>query len=738
MFHDLPGHRSWLGLLTAVGLAACPLEAQTPSPPELAAVRLAPDAPPIKVDGALTEAIWQGPGSADFRQREPNVGDPASESTEIRVAYDGTTLYVAIRARDSDPDRIISRILQRDQLMGAKRFQTGFDYGGDDMVAIQFDPFHDHRNAVIFATNPNGAEFEALLTDEGRETNVDWRGIWSVAAQRTPEGWTAEFAIPFRTLRYPTGGSGVWGFNVVRMIRRKNEETIWYGWSRDDGGFHRVSRAGHLTGLEDLPRSGGNIELKPYLLTGATREVDDAGAKENSGRLDVGVDLKWEVAPGMALDLTANTDFAQVEVDDQQVNLTRFSLFFPEKREFFLENAGIFEFGVRGTLEPPPFLMFFSRTIGVGEDGAVPIMGGARLTGRAGRQTVGFLNVVTDEATGEPRANNAVFRVKRDIGGSNYLGAMLTDRRTGEGWNTTGGVDFSAWPAATVNVQGFVAGTATDSSGPGTGAVGRLAMDWARDLTIFTLSALYVSPDATADLGFITRTDIMRFDFESRISPRPDILSLRKLDLFLFGQAVTTASGVLQDWNMNLGIGPKWGSGAGLSIYGTTGETTVDEAFDIEDRVDVPEGTYDLRQLGWFFNTSPSKSLVFRSSGLLEKTFGGRIDAMSGELTAAPSANLALALRYSHNRVDLPGGSFDANLGTARITVAASTKLVGHALVQYNDLDKTVSSNFRIAYTYRPGSDIFLVFNEERGDGVDVWAAGNRAALFKITWLWRF
>ncbi len=719
-------------------LAGAPLAAQTPTPPEVEAIRLGAGALPIRLDGALTEAVWQGPGSADFRQREPEVGAPSTERTEVRVAYDATTLYVAIRARDRQPDRVVSRILQRDRLMAPRRFQTGFDFGGDDMVAILFDPFHDHRNAVLFATNPNGAEFEALVTDEGREINLDWRGIWTVAAQRTPDGWTAEFAIPFRTLRYPDGGNGVWGFNVVRMIRRKNEEAIWSGWSRNDGGFQRVSRAGHLTGLDELPRGGANVDVKPYFLTGHTREFDDQGVEESSGRLELGGDLKWEVTPGMTLDLTANTDFAQVEADDQQVNLTRFSLFFPEKREFFLENAGVFEFGARTAFEPPPFLMFFSRTIGVAEDGEVPILGGARLTGRSGRQTVGFLNVVTDEASGEPRTNNAVLRVKRDVGGANYFGAMLTDRRSATTWNTTGGFDFSAWPSPSVNVQGFVAGTATDVTGDGTGLAGRLAMDWDRDLTGLSLSYLYVSPDATADLGFITRTDIMRADLTARLSPRLEMLSLRKVDLFFFGQGLGDAGGKLLDWSGGLAIGPKWASGAALSVFGIGGRTTVDEEFDIEDRVDVPVGEFDMWQLGWFFNTSLSQPLVFRSSGQLERTFGGRIDAMSGELTASPTANLALSLRYGHNRVALPGGGFTADLLTTRLTVAASTRLVGHALVQYNSLDKTISSNFRIAYTYRPGSDIFLVFNEERGDGVDLWARGDRAALFKFTWLWRF
>ncbi|MFQ5551103.1 MAG: DUF5916 domain-containing protein, partial [Gemmatimonadales bacterium] len=345
---------------------------------------------PIRIDGFLDDEAWsRAPASADFRQREPLQGVPATERTEVKVVYDGGTLYIGIRAFDSQPDAVISRILQRDRLMS-----TDFNglpvFAGDDAVAILFDSFHDHRNGMVFATNPHGAQFEALLTDEGREFNIDWRAVWDVAAQRTSDGWSAEFAIPFRTLRYPTtDGPARWGFNVYRVIRHKNEEALLSSWSRDDGGFHRVSQAGHLDGLDDLPRAGVNLEVKPFLLSGASQERDSLEALGWDGQADVGIDLKYEVRPGLLLDLTVNTDFAQVEVDDQQVNLTRFNLFFPEKRDFFLENAGIFEFGTRGTFEPPPFLLFFSRTIGIHDDGEVPVLGGVRLTGRVGGQTIG-------------------------------------------------------------------------------------------------------------------------------------------------------------------------------------------------------------------------------------------------------------------------------------------------------------------------------------------------------------
>jgi hypothetical protein len=342
-------------VLAALHLAAGAVLAQEARGPSAAAVRMG-DSITLRVDGLLDEAVWsQAPAVTGLRQQEPLEGEPATEVTEVRVIYDGSTLYVGVLAYDREPDRILARILQRDRVM-----EMGFgggepQFGGDDGVAILFDPFHDHRNALVFATNPNGAEFDAMVTDEGREFNIDWRAIWDVRAQRTAEGWSAEFAIPFRTLRYP-GDGRTWGFNVSRMIRRKNEAALWSAWSRDNEGLLRVSRAGHLEGLVDLPRAGMNLEVKPYVLGGATQERTDLADIDTEPEIKVGLDAKYEVRPGLLLDATLNTDFAQVEVDDEQVNLTRFSLFFPEKREFFLENAGIFEFGTRGFFEPPPFL----------------------------------------------------------------------------------------------------------------------------------------------------------------------------------------------------------------------------------------------------------------------------------------------------------------------------------------------------------------------------------------------
>ncbi|MDH5804880.1 MAG: carbohydrate binding family 9 domain-containing protein [Gemmatimonadota bacterium] len=698
----------------------------------------------IRVDGVLDEAAWSNAAEAtDFIQREPNEGTPATENTRVRIVYDDATLYIGIEAFDSDPAGIVSRLLQRDKLMQGD-FQGVPEFAGDDAVAIILDPFHDHRNGVIFATNANGAKFEALLTDEAREFNVDWRGIWDVRAQKTETGWSAEFAIPFRTLRYPASDAPqTWGFNVYRVTRRTNEESLWTGWSRQNEGFHRVSRAGHLEGLAELPRPSSNIEVKPFVLGGLTGTTE-AGVTTTDGIFDAGVDIKYEVRPGLLLDLTYNTDFAQVEVDDQQVNLTRFNLFFPEKRDFFLENAGIFEFGSREFFGPPPFLMFFSRKIGLSDEGEVPVIGGARLTGRVGGQTVGFMNVVTNEFVPSdptepitPLTNFSVARVKRDIGESNFIGAMVTDRRASGERNTVGGMDFSFWPTQRLNLQGF-ATAATTLGDPETDAAYRLAVDYRSDFLNFTANHMFIGPDFDAGIGFITRDDIRRTDFTVRLVPRPQLLGIRRLNVFFGGDFLTRSDGLLQDWNGMFGISPVWDSGDDIAIYSRNGFTRLDESFTLnDDQVLIPAGDYDVHEIGWFLTSSRSRPVVLESSGGYEWNYNGKLIRTSADITVTPNKHLALTVGASYNSVSVPGGSFNANLGRIRLTYAATTNLVANALVQYNSLDRDISTNIRVNFIHRPGSDLFFVFTEQRGDTISLSTLRNRGAVAKITYLAR-
>ena len=688
----------------------------------------------LRVDGRLDEPAWQAAEPLrGFRQREPLEGEPATEETEVRLLFDAGTLYVGVLARDREPGAVIARILQRDRLMeldllGQLRF------AGDDAVAIVLDPFHDHRSGVIFATNPLGAEFDALVTDEGGGVNISWRGIWSVAAQRTAEGWSAEFAVPFRTLRF-AGSGEPWGLNVYRVVRRKNEEDLWTAWSRSGGGFLRISQAGHVRDVAVEGRRGLNLEVKPFVLGGGDREVPDSGGVTRDGLLDAGLDAKYEVRSGLVLDATLNTDFAQVEVDDEQVNLTRFSLFYPEKRDFFLENAGIFDFGVRSSFEPPPFLLFFSRRIGIADSGAVPVVGGARLSGRAGAQTVGLLDVVTEAAFEEPRTNFAVLRLKRDVGGRNYVGAMATDRRGGGSSNTAGGMDWSVWPGRALNVQGFLA--ATGGANLRADYAYRVGVDFQTNRFGLSAQHLMVGPDVDPGIGFVTRTDIRRSGGFGRVTPRPPMLELRKIDLFGVGEYVGRADGGVQDWNAGVAVSPEWNSGDGVTVYYVRAFSRLDEAFDLADSIPVPAGDYLLWNWGWFGSTSGARPIVLGTQGSIQRFYGGTLTSVGGELRVAAGTHLGVTVGYTRNDAHLPGGSFVARILRARLAYAFTTRLTANALLQWNSLERAISANVRINYIYRPGSDVFLVINEERGFGADIWAPRNRGVRLKLTWLTR-
>ncbi len=752
---------SWISLLVAVipGGGAEALSTRVPEPWRLSPLSMTPATTQVpgavqalriasessntfRLDGLLTEAFWvESRPVDDLRQREPLEGELATERTEVRIAYDDRFLYVGVQALDSEPELVVSRILQRDRLMRPDGFSQLPVFAGDDAVAILLDPFHDHRNAYVFATNANGAEFDALLSDEGKEFNVDWRGVWEVAGARIPEGWSAEFRIPLRTLRYPSQSDQSWGFNVYRIIQRKNEEALWQSWSRDIGGFHRVSLAGEIQGLRDLPATGRNLEVKPYFLTGTRQARTDGGELSSDPELEVGLDLKTEVWPGLVLDATLNTDFAQVEVDDEQVNLTRFGLFFPEKRDFFLENSGIFDFGIQGNpFEPPPFQMFFSRRIGIeeDEDEVVPILGGGRLTGRLGGQTLGFLNVITDEVEElAPRENFSVARVKRDVGENGYVGLMLTDRRSSREWNTVVGGDVALYLTPSANVQAWIARTFTRGVG-GDDLAYAFVGDYATDLWELFTRHIAVGPEAEARLGFIQRTGTRRTDLFGRRSFRPDVLGIRKIDIFAGGSLFTGTRGGVQDWGAGPFISTEFESGDQVTVIIQKGENRPDEDFDLADTLNVLPGTYDATNVTAFLTASPSRPVTFQGRLTASAFYGGTLRSLSGTLGLAPSPQIAVSLGHTRNRVDIPSGEFTADISSVRASYSFSTRLTTNLLVQYNSLDELFSVNFRLNFIHRPGSDLFLVFSEQRGEDVELWDLLDRGVALKVTYLRRF
>jgi hypothetical protein len=691
---------------------------------------------PPRVDGLLDDPAWtEARAGSGFRQRDPREGEPASEETEVRVVYDADVLYVGILAHDREPGAVIGRILQRDALMtqgsdGAARF------AGDDVVAFTLNPFQDRRNAFFFATNPNGAEFDALVTDESPVLNVDWRAVWRVAARRVPEGWSAEFAIPFRSLRYPRGeGEHVWGMDVERIIRRKNEDTLWSGFSRAEGGLHRVSRAGHLVGLRGLPRSVANVEARPFALAGVTRRPDVDGAPDN-GLARVGADVKWEALPGLVLDATVRPDFAQVEADDQIVNLTRFEVFLPERRDFFLENAGIFDFGTRGSYETPPFLMFFSRRIGIGGESELPVLGGARLSGRVGRQTVGFLDVLTGETAGFSRTNFGVLRLKRDVGERGYVGAMAADRRTSAAARSDFGVDASLWAGPRLNLQGFAAAT-TRSDGRSDWA-GRAAAEYNADPLYLYAEYLQIGPSAETAMGFVTQTDVRRANGKAQYTFRPQLPLLRSFAVFAGGKRQTHVDGRPRDENAFAGASFDLHSGDGLSLTHVRGSIDLDWGFEVAGRVPVPPGHYGLVDTEASLYSSGNRAVSAFANASLQRIWNGAVDSLGGGVTLRGGSHFSLSASCTRSAADLPGGAFVAYVTGLRLGWAFSTRLDAHAFGQYNTLDGRFVGNFRLRFNYRPGSDFYLVFDEERARSSGASGLVARGLVLKLSYLRQF
>lgn len=721
-------------LLALIAAAAAPEEGG----PRLLAVRTSG---PVHLDGRLDEPCWRlAPVASGFRQRDPREGEPASEDTQVRVVYDKDTLYVGILALDREPDQLIARLLERDRLLTQDAGNVA-RFAGDDVVAFTLDPFHDHRDAFLFAVNPNGAEADALVTDESQTLNLDWRGIWRVATARTRNGWSAEFAIPFRSLRYAdTGREQVWGFDVERIVRRRNEDTLWSAWSRAEGGLNRVSRAGHLEGLSGLPRSAFNIEVKPYGLGGATWQPDLAGQAPASGEWRAGGDAKWEVQPGLVLDATVRPDFSQVEADDQVVNLTRFELFFPEKRDFFLENAGIFDLGTRGSYETPPFLLFFSRRIGIQGEDEVPVLAGVRLSGRAGRQTIGLMDVYTGELSGpgatveEPRTNFGVMRWKRDVGERGYVGAMLTDRRTSAGAATDGGVDASLWPASRLNLQGFMVRTA---DGSGADWAARASAEYSADPVYLFAEYLRIGPQAQTGMGFVTRTDLRRASWKAQYTFRPRIPGLRQIAAYVGGKVQARTNGESQDGNGFAGASVLLDSGDVLTATHVRGYTVLDGGFRLSDRIPIAPGRSDLTDTEVSLSSSPKRALSASASASLLGLWNGseRSWTLGG---SAQGAHLSLGLSYTRSEASFPAGGFVANVAGLRLGWAFSTRLSAQTFLQHDDLDRRFVGNFRLRFIYRPGSDLYFVYDEERGEPGDPQALISRGAVLKLSYVARF
>ena len=736
----------WVGVAALAGLATVVLV----SPPALAqqgAVDGAADrelttagfplARAFLVDGApeidgdvLGEAIWDDIVPATgFLQNTPDEGQPASERTEVRIIYTEDTVYFGIVCYVSDPSTIIVSDSRRDSSLN-----------DTDSFQIIIDTYLDKQNGFLFGTNPAGVEYDGQVTNEGQGGgrfgggvvrrsgsqqqrgsgggfNVNWDGVWQVSAEISELGWTAEFAIPFRTLRYPSGDVQTWGLNFQRNIRSRNEQSYWAPLPRQFR-LHRLSLAGELQGIEVPPQR--NLKLTPYVLGQALRRTDDT---KTTALGDFGADLKYSVTPSMTLDLTYSTDFAQVEVDDQQVNLDRFNLFFPEKRPFFLENAGLFSVGQPGQLE-----VFFSRRVGIGEGGGqIPIFGGGRLSGKVGSNTnVGFLNIQTQSvnATGTPSNNFTVARVRQDFQNRSNIGAMFVNRgATGNlagerDYNRSYAVDGRWGIGQTGTVSGFAAQTDTPGLKGDTHAF-NMAANYDSERYQLRGGFTEVGPNFNPEVGFYARRGYRRSDASVRTTFRPQN-PLGILEWYPHASHYTIwnfVTGQQETQYTHLDNGIEWRNGYQVSTGVNLTKEGVLEPFEIFPGVTVPVDTYDHAEAIMRFNTNQGAPISFTFRATVGGFFGGDRVQMGPEVSMRTGQTFNAQLSWSRNDIDLPGGAFVANLGTVRLNYSFTTRMFLQALVQYNDRADLWSSNIRFAILSDANTGLFIVYNDTQGLG---------------------
>jgi hypothetical protein len=678
----------------------------------------------IVIDGNLDEPEWSlAQPATDFIQQEPLMGEPSTERTEVRILYDDENLYLGVYCFDSrGPEGITISDISRDY---APR-ET-------DTFTMVFDTFHDKRNSFIFGTNAGGAKRDGQTAGDSERRNYDWDTVWYVETKITEQGWQAEIAIPFRSLRFSDVEEQVWGVNFGRRIRSKNEYTHWSPIPRPHR-TSRVSLAGELNGLSGI-HQGRNLYLKPYLLAPLVRlEGDDVDFLP-----DVGFDLKYGVTSELALDVTVNTDFSQVEADQQQINLTRFPLFFPEKREFFLENASLFQVrrvgrGLRNSSRD--LIAFFSRRIGLSEGRVVPILGGARFTGRAGPYGVGFLSIQTTEFEELPSTNFTVARVQRDILGNSDVAGIFINKQGGGEYNRTYGVDGRLQFFRNLEIASFFLKTDTPGlSGEDTSA--SAFVGWADHRYDIQAEYLSIEDNFNPEVGFVPRKGIRksRGEFNLKLRPGEIIPWMREFRPSTGIEYITDQANVVQTKNFDQTLEVDWQNGSLFQFTHRVEFERLEDPFFIQPDQAIPVGDYVFGSINASFSSDRSR-MFSGSLGLrVGEFFDGHQDSYQAGLRFQLGARFSTDVSWEHDDVDLPSGAFSTDLVNTSIDYSFSPRMFLNALIQYNSTLDEISSNIRFNFIYKPLSDIFLVYNERRAtDGQII----ERALIAKLTYLFGF
>ncbi len=660
-----------------------------------------------RIDGVLDDEGWQlAPLIDEFIQQEPKEGSVASERTEVRLMYDARNLYIGLRAFDSEPAGVIATEMRRDspRILDEDNFQ------------VIIDTFNDHRSGYMFVTSPLGAKLEQQIFEEGEgggrginsNINKDWDGVWDAVARQTENGWVAEIAIPTTTLRFKASDEQAWGINFERNIRRKNEQVFWAPIPKAYT-ITRVSLAGTLDGIRGLSQ-GMDLRVKPFMTSSFRRKSYNNAATSNNFLGDYGLDMKYGVTSGLNLDITINTDFAQVEADEQQVNLTRFGLFFPEKRDFFLENAGQLNVG---TAQGQDAYLFFSRQIGLSSTGQpIPIVGGARLTGKVGKNSIALMDIQTARAFGAPGDNFMVSRYSRDVLARSRVGALFINKEASDHtrFNRTMATDATFALGKSFKVNSYLAKTSSPGIHEGDMSYYTRAGWQDRNWNIWT-QYIDIQDNFNAEVGFVPRKGIRTSQTHFAPTPRPGRLRMRMLEPMIQVTYTTDQNNRLLSRRVHHMVAFNMDDGTYINFIYNKYFEQLDKPFRIQRNVSIPTGTYRFGEMIMQLNTSPARRIYEKFTFSPQTFYGGFRKDFDATLGARVSRQLSTEAQYRRNDVNLPFGSFEVNLGTLRVDYAMSPRMTVRSLVQYNSSTHETSTSIRLNWIYRPGSDFYIVYN---------------------------
>ena len=715
-------HRTVLLILAAIAAASLNVEAKKEIKPLFAQET-------IEIDGHLNEEAWsQTQVIDDFTQQFPDEGQLPTERTEVRMLYNTEKLYIGFECYDSEAEKIVANEMRRDGQLWQ-----------NDNVYIMLDTYGDKRQCFFFRTNALGALSDTAVTDGGENLNGSWDCIWEAAGQQHEKGWTVEIAIPFNQLRFKKEDSMVWGINFGRNIARLNQTTQWIQVPRSQswpGTYHPIYQ-GKLIGLQGVA-SPSYFDVKPYLLGGLGRNLVDEDVEnwQRTTEGDIGLDMKYGVTSNLTLDLTLNTDFAQVEADQEEVNLTRFSLYFPERRDFFLEGSGLFAFGAGiGDFGPPPLSIFYSRRIGIEEEKEVRLLGGGKLTGKVGAYSVGALNMTTAASSEIPMANFSVLRMQRNILSDSTLGFILTNRQSdfGGDYHRNAGIDLFFRPHDQWRMRAMTVGSWSPDPEE-RDLAWYLSNNWRNKHFRVNASYLDIGPQFTSEMGFMHRRDIRSLMLNTNYETQVNRYGIRDVGAGFSGGYLLDHEHTTIGWDIGISADMIRYSDDGLSIDFRRFFDRVDEPFSIDD-AEIPAGDYEMNQVSLRGFTESSRPFsVFGRLDYGDYFHGNRI-GVSLDSQWRMTYQLAIETRYQRNWINLPETDlFTTNVVGARISYALNTRFFTKLYTQWNANAERASANFLLNYIYRPGSDFYLVY-DQAWDTSDGLKAHDWTVLSKFTYL---